>query len=100
MPAGYSKLASLMGAHPETAIVRRFGALNALNLLYLQAELAHLENDLQKQARVDATSEHLDRSLYARDWQTLWDSAAAEDGNPAQRNLALRAREKLNEYSE
>jgi hypothetical protein len=40
---GYPKLARHMGASPEIAIFRRFGALNAQNLLYLQAELVHLE---------------------------------------------------------
>jgi len=99
MTAGYSRLASLMGAHPETAIVRRFGFLNALNLLYLQAELAHLENDLREQAAADAESGHFERSLYSRDWQTLSESGATEDGNPAQWQLVLRVREKLNEYS-
>jgi len=45
---GYSKLASLMGAYPETLIFRRFGAISAQNLLYLQAELVHLEQTLQE----------------------------------------------------
>lgn len=100
MPAGYSRLASLMGAHPETAIVRRFGSLNALNLLYLQAELTDLENGLHKQAKEDTESGHFERSIYARDWQTLSESVMAEDGNPEQWNLMLRVRDKLSEYSE
>jgi hypothetical protein len=50
MPAGYAQLASLMGAHPEVAVFRRFGALNAQNLLYLQAELTHLELELRSTA--------------------------------------------------
>ncbi|KAK0728798.1 hypothetical protein B0T26DRAFT_748959 [Lasiosphaeria miniovina] len=69
MPTGYARLASLMGAHPETAIVRRFGSLNTLNLLYLQAELTDLENALQKEAKADAESGHLDRTLYSQGWQ-------------------------------
>ena len=48
---GYPKLAGQMGLRPEVAIFRRFGALNAENLLYFQAELALLERDLQEQQR-------------------------------------------------
>jgi len=43
----YSKLASLMGPHPELAIFRRFSTLNAQNLLYLQTELVHPKRKLQ-----------------------------------------------------
>lgn len=32
---GYQKLSCLMGKLPEFALYRRFGRLNALNLLYL-----------------------------------------------------------------
>jgi hypothetical protein len=41
-PNGYTKLAIQMGQYSEMAIFRRFGALNAQNLLYLQAELVQL----------------------------------------------------------
>lgn len=43
---GYDKLASLIGSHHELAIFRNFGALNAKNILYMQAELVHLESQL------------------------------------------------------
>jgi hypothetical protein len=56
---GYSKLASLMGAHPELAIFRRFGTLNAQNLLYLQAELIYFENKMRKCVEVDSISGHV-----------------------------------------
>ena len=45
---GYSKLASLMGTYSDTLIFRHFGALSAQNLLYLQAELVHLEHELRE----------------------------------------------------
>jgi len=89
-----------MGAHPETAIIRRFGSLNALNLLYLQAELTNLENTFHQEAKANQESGHLDRVLYARDWESLRDSVTDEDSNPAQWNLMLKIREKLVEYSE
>lgn len=100
MPAGYSRLAALMGENPETAVFKRFASLNALNLLYMQAELVDLENSLQRQAKADAESGHFERSLYARDWQTLRDSTTAEYGDSTQWNTALKLREKLGEYSE
>ncbi|KAH8165634.1 hypothetical protein CIB48_g2605 [Xylaria polymorpha] len=100
MPAGYPRLASLMGAHPEMATFRRFGSLNALNLLYLQAELVDLENKLLKQAKTDAESGHFEPSIYHRDWQTLSESMTTEDGNPTQWHTMLEVRDKLKEYNQ
>jgi len=99
-PEGYAKLAAFMGAHPETAILRRFGTLNMQNLLYLQAELINLENALHKQAKEDFESGHPERSIYASDWETLRDSTTEKDGNPAQWNLMLQIRERLKEYNQ
>ena len=44
---GYDRFAQFMGTHPKLAISRRFGALNLRNLLYLQAELIYLEDELK-----------------------------------------------------
>jgi hypothetical protein len=96
--AGYPRLASIMGAYPEVGVFRRFGALNAQNLLYLQAELTCLENELRNQEKSDLESGDQERSIYGRDWQTLAESI---DSNASQQwKLFLRIREKLNEYSE
>jgi hypothetical protein len=43
---GYPKIARLMGENPDLAIFRSFRELNARNLLYYQAELVHLEDQL------------------------------------------------------
>ena len=99
MSQGYTQLAALMEAHPEIAIFRRFGRLNAKNLLYLQAELIHLEHRLQKCVDEDAASRDADRTIYDRDWQTLSESGAAPDGDPAQWNTILLIRKRLEEYS-
>lgn len=100
---GYAKIASLMGAHPEIAILRRFGALNAQNLLYLQAELVALEKDLSAYAAEDCASKDTDRVFYSRDWYTLSNSRDDEStGNEAagrQWQTMLKIREKLKEYS-
>ena len=96
--AGYAKLASLMGAHPEVAIFRRFGSLNTQNLLYLQAELTGLESELRCVEQEDLESGDLDRSIYGRDWQTLSESVQAP-GYGRQWTLFLDIRKKLEEYS-
>jgi hypothetical protein len=98
-PNGYSKLAALMGAHPELANFRRFDALNTHNLLYLQAELVFLENKLRKCIELDNLSGHVDRALYDRDWQSLFESSTALGGNAEQWETALRVRRVLKDYS-
>lgn len=100
MPAGYPRLAALMGTHPEMTAFRRFGSLNALNLLYLQAELMSLEIKLQKQAEVDTASGHFENSIYHRDWQTLSEPTKTESGKSTQWHIMLEVRDKLKEYSE
>ena len=99
---GYANLASLMGSHPEVAIVRRFGALNAQNLLYLQAELVALEDDLRAIAAEDSASDDRNRANYSRDWYTLSMSrngTASDENAGKQWQIILRLREKLKEYS-
>jgi hypothetical protein len=44
---GYQKIAHLMTKHGEVAMFHRFEFLNTLNILYLQAELADLEQQMQ-----------------------------------------------------
>lgn len=47
-----------MSLIPETAMFRRFGALNARNLLYLQGDLARIEEELVKLEWSDSQSSH------------------------------------------
>jgi hypothetical protein len=54
--AGYEKIADLMTKHVETSTFQRFGFLNTLNILYLQAELVHLEQDLRASMKEDLES--------------------------------------------
>lgn len=96
-PTGYPKFAELMNDIPEMAIFRRFGALNALNLLYLQARLVHIERKLKKAQELDHQSPEGCKSLYAKDWYFLNESE--QDGDESQLQLVEEAREKLNEYS-
>ena len=97
---GYAKIASIMGSHPEVAILRRFGALNAQNLLYLQAELVALEQDLRAISAKDSTSNEQNRAKYSRDWYTLSRSqTTGGDDAGKQWQTILLIREKLKEYS-
>ncbi|KAF2034883.1 hypothetical protein EK21DRAFT_50114, partial [Setomelanomma holmii] len=81
---GYNILAHLMGAYPELSIFRRFGALNARNILYLQAELTDLETKLLQAEKVDPESGHINRKIYSRDWRTLSASVDVADGDGTQ----------------
>jgi len=54
--SGYEKLAGLMTKHSEVATFQRFDFLNTLNILYLQAELVHLEQELRDSMREDLES--------------------------------------------
>ena len=108
---GHAKLAALMGAHPEVAILRRFGALSMQNLLYLQAELVALEKDLRVASADDNLSPDPDRARFHRDWYSLshCGGGANEDNRSGkecvdelagkQWQIVLRIREKLAEYS-
>ena len=93
---GYSKIAALMGAYPETLIFRRFGAMSAQNLLYLQAELVHLEQELQECTLADQKSEDIiTRDILSKDWYTL---AHINSGTQRQWQLMLHIRAKMKEY--
>lgn len=95
---GYPKLAAKIEILPEAAIYRRFGALNAQNLLYYQAELTYLEQDLRAQQRKDHNDKTGYGSSYATNW--IWLRDSKEEGNGRQLELVLEIREKLAKYSE
>ena len=93
---GYSRLASLMGAYPENLIFRRFDAVSAQNILYLQAELVQLEHDFRECALAnERSSDEFRRTVFANDWFPL---AHANNGTERQWQLMLQIRHKLKEY--
>jgi hypothetical protein len=94
---GYPKLAAKIEILPEAAIYRRFGALNAQNLLYYQAELTYLEQDLRTQQRKDRDDKIGCGNSYATNW--IWLKDSKEEGNGRQLELVLEIREKLAKYS-
>lgn len=94
---GYPKLAGQMGIQPETTIFRRFGFLNAQNLLYLQAELTWLEKRLRERQAEDSVDSKGNKSQYALNW--YWLSQAEDDGDTTQLDLVMKIRETMKEYS-
>ena len=94
---GYDKLARLMSLSPETAIFRRFQALNTTNLLRLQAELQDMEHELAGIRGDDNHSKDPVRSGYVRDFRTMRD--LKETGDSLQYDLLVDIGKKLQEYS-
>ncbi|KAH7548991.1 hypothetical protein J3E72DRAFT_410348 [Bipolaris maydis] len=95
---GYPKLAAQMEILPELSMFRRFGALNAQNLLYMQAELAYLEKKLRERQQIDANDPSGKRSAYALNWFWLKGSENTDAGE--QQALILRIRQVLKEYND
>lgn len=102
-PQGYQRLADFMADHQAHAVFRQFGSLNMLNLLYYQAELTQLEQDLCEAARVDRESADRYRQLYFRSFWLLSHGETDNDdtttGSMAQWELVLKLRGLMKEYS-
>jgi hypothetical protein len=96
---GYPKIAARMSLIPETAMFRRFGALNALNLLYLQSDLAYIEKELEELECEDSKCNIGKRNRYAQNIRFLNTASIARDGGTKQRELVMRMRETLHQYS-
>ncbi|KAF2136186.1 uncharacterized protein K452DRAFT_205563, partial [Aplosporella prunicola CBS 121167] len=96
---GYPRLAVQMGLMPEAAIFKRFGFLNAQNLLYMQAELASLERQLRTLQVEDAKADSR-RSAYTRNWFFLSHPNSHEGGSDDQWRLVKKIRRKLKKYNE
>ena len=92
---GYPRLSSLMGADPPLAIFRRYSALNAQTLLYLQAEINQLERELQEISEEDFRSNDPKKSAFSREW---WKLAGATGVDSLQWEKCLHVRAKLDQY--
>lgn len=92
---GYHYLARFF-TQTETGFVRKFKPLATLNILYLQAELCHLENQLAEHRRRDAESG--DRQRVDIDWSWLLLSEPALNNGSRQWAIVLEIREKLDQY--
>lgn len=94
---GYYRLAELMGSYQETAIFRRFGLLNMLNLLSLQAELVNLQRQLVNNSTNPKILAELDdeEKAFKVNFRKLLESQNSEH-----LQLLMRIRSTLREYSE
>ncbi|MCJ1307123.1 hypothetical protein MMC25_000769 [Agyrium rufum] len=94
---GYPKLAGILGLKPEIAIFKRFAKLQAENLLFLQAELLQLEQDLEEIVLEDLASANPVTQSYARSYWAM--RYASEHGDGLQWRKRTEIKEKLKEYS-
>ncbi len=88
---GYGVIASAMSSDRDLSMFRRFGTLNTRNLLYMQSELAALEEKL-KATDIRCISSQAQWSL-PRSWYYL------EKDNGEYLALVMEIREKLAAYS-
>ena len=93
---GYWKLGRLMASTPTLTILRRFRVLNIQNILFMQAEINELEQELMDIARDDRYSGQPERERFGREW---WRLARARGGDSVQWQRWIAVREKLNQYS-
>ncbi|KAH3943301.1 hypothetical protein HBI56_128050 [Parastagonospora nodorum] len=97
-PIGYPRLAERIGVKPETGIYRRFDALNARHLLYLQAELCDIESALRARENADHGDKRGKRSQYATDYRCFLEEPS--DMDMPQLRLINRMHAKLHQYNE
>ncbi|KAL8950148.1 MAG: hypothetical protein Q9222_003802 [Ikaeria aurantiellina] len=96
--ASYNNLAVLMGEHQELATFRRFQRLNMKNLLYMQAEILHLEQELQNIEHEDSESKDTTRADLQASVFNLKETAETSDH--AQWEKVLEIRKKLQDYNQ
>lgn len=69
--ANYDDLSCLMARQNDLLILRTFSSLNVKNLLYYQAELANLENELREIESEDQWCGVSPRQEYGASWKKL-----------------------------
>ncbi|KAI0169611.1 hypothetical protein GGR52DRAFT_475082 [Hypoxylon sp. FL1284] len=95
---GYAKIALFMQEHPEDTIVRRFAALQLQDILYLQAEIVHLQRRLDILESNNNSSGEQERREFAFDWDTLA-HIHSTPGSSEQWEKWLELRKVLKEYN-
>ena len=94
---GYHRLAAMMGPYQETGIFRRFGPLNMINLLSLQAELIELNATFRNISAEDDGSSDANEKNFSSSFRALRESEGSPDFDHYQKLLEIRG--KLREYS-
>jgi hypothetical protein len=69
--SGYPAIADVMVEHPDFMIFQRFRVLNAKNLLYLQAEICHIEAEMKKRELQWKLAADHSTSYRLNDWPLL-----------------------------
>ena len=96
-PQGYHELTEkLLGRDPSLASFRRFGSLNMLNLLSLQAELTLLKRTFEQLSAMDDQGPGK-AAYYSQSFETMLNYPPGE--RPEQWRLLMEIRAKLKEYS-
>lgn len=104
---GYAELAELIASDNDFLLFRKFGALGARNLLYLQAEVQVLEaqlKQLDEDDRIDIinaqdVSEKMKIDRFSRDWEYMIRNAQDENGRQAKKlKLILQIRQAMKDY--
>ncbi|KAI3338804.1 hypothetical protein F4824DRAFT_499177 [Ustulina deusta] len=95
-PIGYGAIADAMGADDDLLMFRRFASLNARNLLYLQAELSHLESRL---LALDMTLNKFSKGLAGWEVPRSWDKMTGSEEGKEHLELVNEIRRKLEQYN-
>jgi hypothetical protein len=85
-PNGFSKYAEFISRDPEQSVYRRYRHLSSLNILYLQAELRVLEDDLDHLDSKDLKAQQQmpdDAHLLARSFDALLADSEASASSPS-----------------
>jgi hypothetical protein len=96
---GYEKITSLLGNDEDLAMYRRFRSLGTKTLLYMQAELLHLEEKLKNQVKRDLESSESKERDFDVYWKTL-DEAPDNGLSLWQKETVQAIKLKLTEYCE
>lgn len=98
---GFAHVARWISLDPdgEPFIFRKFNELAAQNLLYIQAEMLYLEQQLRCLDAKDANSEDMERKDTARTWETFTRQYGAGDVDASLRMALIKdLRSKTREY--
>lgn len=102
---GYEDFSKYIASDADLSIYRRFGALGARNLLYLQGELQALEAQLQKLDDEDreeivklSGDRRRDVSWAAKSWESFSEQAGNEGRQSEKMKLVIKLRGVMKEY--
>jgi len=104
---GYAELAEFIASDNDFLLFRKFSALGARNLLYLQAEVQVLEAQLKQLDEDDRieiinaqdVSEKIKVDRFARDWEFMIRNAQDESGRQAKKmKIILQIRQVMKDY--